>query len=210
MSERPVWKTPWPWLFLAGVVAITAIRPFLIRRPDPPRKLGEIGHFRLIDESGAPFGSAELEGSVYVASFFFTSCPSICPTLMNAVASLESRYTENGIEDIRLISITVDPERDDPATLRAYAERRNLPLERWTLLTGTPDAIRSVVLERFRTPLADPEEVAPGVFDIAHTGKLLLVDPAGGLRGYYDSDARGLDEIFHRSLHVRAEFRKKD
>ena len=198
-------KTPWPWVFFIGVILLTAIRPWLVNKPDPPPVIGQIGSFSLFDQDGDPFVSADLDGSITIVGFFFTSCRSICPVLMAQIQSLAARFAEKGIDDIRFLSISVDPERDTPSVLRAYAEQRDLPLDRWTLLTGDPEAIRHAVVEIFHTPMGAVEETSPGVMDIAHTGKLLLIDRERGLRGYYDSDDSGLDELYHRSLHVRAE-----
>ena len=90
--------------------------------------------------------------------------------------------------------------------LREYGEATGVATRSWTLLTGQADEIRRLVVEGFRTPLGQPE-TSGGLMDIAHTGKLVLVDARGAIRGYYDSDATGLDEIFHRSRHVLPESR---
>ena len=76
---------------------------------------------------------------------------------------------------------------------------------RWRLLTGAPEAVRSLAVQGFRVPHGDTVQQADGAFDIAHTGKLILVDPHGAVRGFYDSDADGFDEVFWRSRHVLQE-----
>lgn len=185
-------------------MTITAIRPLLRRIPEPPPVLLTLPEWSLTDSEGRPFGSAELRGEVYVASFFFTRCTSICPLIMKAVSRLQSAYRERGIEGIRLVSITVDPEHDTPEVLREYAEKIQAEPARWTLLTGDLEAIRALLEDGFKVPVGEGT-TATGVFDIAHTGKLVLVDREGRIRGYYDIDDMGLDEVFHRSRHVLAE-----
>ena len=201
-SGRSIFANPFVWAFFAGILVLTLIRPLLKFEPDPPPVLGTIPAFSLIDQAGEPFGSADLDGRVYVASFFFTSCPSICPPLMHALSTLQDRYRDEGIDEIRLVSISVDPETDTPERLTEYAARFRADPERWTLLTGEIDEIRRVAVEGFKTALGDRIDAEGGFFDIAHSGKLVLVDGRGRVRGYYDYDALGLDEVFNRSRHV--------
>jgi protein SCO1/2 len=201
-GPRSLLASPWVWAFLAGILVLTLIRPLLRFEPEPPPVMGEIPAFSLVDQDGNPFGSEDLSGSVYVANFFFTSCSTICPPMMRAVAGLRDRYRDEGIEGVRLVSITVDPETDTAERLADYAARYSAEPPRWTLLTGDPEEIRRVAVEGFRTAMGDRVEVADGFFDIAHSGKLVLVDGQGRVRGYYDYDALGIDEVYHRSLHV--------
>jgi len=208
-ANRSFYKNPFVWAFLIGCVFITGIRPFLRFEPDPPPVVGQVPGFTLVDPSGAPFGSDDLTGRVYVASFFFTRCRSICPTLMRSVAALERRYVGEGIEGIHLISVSVDPQHDTPAELERYARSLDVDPTRWTLLTGETDAVRDLVVGGFKTALGSATGGDTQALDIAHTGKLVLVDDRGKIRGYYDSDALGIDELFHRSQHVLQEARKK-
>jgi protein SCO1/2 len=205
--RRSVFRSPFVWAFLGGIILLTLIRPLLRHEPAPPPVLGRLPAFSLTAASGEPFGSAELSGQVYVASFFFSRCPSICPRLMAAMGRLQQRYDEAGVDGVRLISITVDPDHDTPERLREYGAIHNVEPRRWTLLTGDFAAIRDLVREGFRTPLGQPD---PGgnLVEIAHSTKFVLVDGSGAIRGYYDSDTTGLDEIFHRSRHVLKEMRR--
>jgi protein SCO1/2 len=200
--QRSLLANPFVWAFLAGIVVLTLIRPLLKFEPDPPPVMGKIPAFSLVDQDGERFGSADLEGRVYVANFFFTSCATICPPMMRAVSTLQNRYRDEGVDEIHLVSITVDPETDTPERLTEYAARFDADPGRWTLLTGDLEEIRRVAVEGFRTAMGDRVEVAEGFFDIAHAGKLVLVDTQGRIRGYYDYDALGLDELYHRSRHV--------
>lgn len=201
----PLHRNPWIWAFLAGIATLTAIRPLLRHVPPPPPVIGHVEPFSLLDQNGRPFGSSELRGRVSVVNFFFTRCTSICPVLMRGMAGLQERYGQAGIQGIQLVSISVDPAYDTPERLREYASRLRVDPSRWTLVTGDLDAVRKAVLDGFKVPLGTAEPRGDSLVEIAHTGKLVLVDPGGGIRGYYDSDASGLDEVFHRSQHVLAE-----
>jgi protein SCO1/2 len=210
VSGRSLFRNPWIWGFLIGVVTLTAIRPLLRRIPEPPPVLSQLPDYTLLDSRGKPFGSADLRGQVYVASFFFTSCRSICPAIMKGVSRLQEAYAERKIDGIRLVSISVDPERDTPEILAAYGQALHVDPARWTLLTGPPEAIRRLVVDGFKTPLASSPPDAASPIDIAHTGKLVLVDGRGRIRGYYGSDETGLDEVFNRAQHVLREQREAD
>ena len=201
----PLHRNPWLWAFLLGCVTLTALRPLLRHEPPPPPVIGQLPEFSLVDSRGQRFGSADLAGDVYVANFVFTRCASICPLLTRAMVSLEERYEREGIEGIRLVSISVDPEFDTPERLADYASGHRVDPRRWVFLTGEPADVRSLVVDGFRTAMGSPDILEGGMIDVAHTGKFVIVDGSGGIRGYYDTDREGLDEIFHRSRHVRDE-----
>ena len=206
-GSRSVLRNPYVWAFFAGIVLLTLIRPLMRHEPAPPPVLSPLPEYRLVASDGRPFGSAELAGQVYVADFIFTRCPSICPKLTGAMARLQRRYDEAGVDGIRLVSISVDPDYDTPERLRAYGEAHGIDPRRWTLLTGELEEIRELVVGGFRTPLGEPDPEG-NLIDIAHSTRFVLVDGDGGIRGYYDSDADGLDEIYHRSQHILRESRR--
>ena len=213
---RSLLQSPWLWAVVAGLIVIPAMRPFLRYEPAPPPVLYELPQFRLVDSSGAPFGSSELAGQVYVADFIFTRCGSICPLLTRAMRSLDERYREAGISGVRLVSISVDPNYDTPEVLRQYEQAYGLDPGRFRLLTGPEDDIRTLIMSGFRldydtgtdsaVPASDGAE-SEDLIQLAHTGKLFLVDQRGAVRGLYDIDEAGLDEVFHRCQHVLHERR---
>jgi protein SCO1/2 len=208
LSQTPFYRNPFVIAFLAGIVTLTLIRPLLRREPEPPPVLSQLPAFTLTDEQGRSYGSDELRGTVYIASFFFTRCPSICPALMHDVARLQEGFASRGIEGIRLVSITVDPENDTPTVLKDYSQALHADPARWTFLTGPPERVRDLVVAGFKTPM-DRADTGPGsAMDIAHTGKIVLVDGSGRIRGYYGTDAMGLDEVFNRAQHVLKQERK--
>ena len=208
MNARTVLRSPYVWGFVIGIVTLTLIRPLLRHIPEPPPVLSELPEFSLVGVDGKPFGSAELRGQVYVVNFFFTSCRSICPAIMKGMARLQDGFAARNIAGIRLVSISVDPERDTPEVLGAYGKELGVDPLRWTLLTGDPEKVRRLVVDGFKTPLAAPAPEAPGPIDIAHTGKLVLVDGLGRIRGYYDSNELGLDEVYNRAQHVLSQERE--
>jgi protein SCO1/2 len=201
----PLWRNPYVIAFVIGCVTVTLLRPLLRYEPKPPPVLSELPAFSLVDSAGKPFGSEALRGRVWIASFFFTHCPSVCPLLMTRVGELERRFRENGIDDVTLVSITVDPARDTPEVLRAAEPKYGVDPARWKLLTGTLADVHSLCVNGFKVPGFDGSGMVDG--DIPHTTKLVLVDPQLRIRGYYDSSPEGLDEVFHRAQHVLKEAR---
>ncbi|MCP4868610.1 MAG: SCO family protein [Proteobacteria bacterium] len=196
-------RNPWFW----GVVAMIAMDSlfrftnFTKAIPDVPEAVAHIDRFELIDQNGEPFTQADLAGKVHIVGFFFTSCPSACPALMGRMKELEEKMTvqepyEKYGTDLKLMAISVDPETDTPEVLRETMTKYQLDPARWTLLTGDKEAVHTLVQGGFKTAMGDRTEVSPDVYDIAHTGKLAMLDEAGAVRGYYSTDDDGLDEAF--------------
>jgi protein SCO1/2 len=117
---------------------------------------GAVPDFTLIDQNGQPVGKSDLDGKVWIAGFLFTNCPDECPLLTAEMARLQSDTAH--IADLRLVSISVDPDRDTPAVLSQYAERFNANPGRWLFLTGDKRAIYRLAREGFRLGIVDPAE----------------------------------------------------
>ena len=196
---------PWFLAALAGVVLIPALRPLLRFEPDPPPVGGQLPEWRLVDQNNEAFGSADLAGDVYVASFLFTRCPAVCPRMTASLRQLERRYGQEGVRGVRLVSFSVDPVYDTPERLRDYAQGRGLDGGRWSLVTGDEQEVRSLVEDGFEQPMGESLILRDGAVDVAHTTRLVLVDQDGRIRGDYGSDRVGLDEVFHRARQVLAE-----
>jgi protein SCO1 len=201
-ARVPLQRNPYVLAFLVGCVTLTLMRPLLRWEPKPPPVLGTLPEFTLVDARGAAFGSNDLRGRPYIASFFFTRCPSICPVLMARVGALQARFRQAGIDNVRLVSVTVDPEHDTPERLREAEPRYGVDPARWRLLTGDGDAISTLLVDGFKVPGV---EKMGSDGDLPHTAKVVLVDGTGHVRGYYDTDEQGLDEVFHRAQHVLKE-----
>jgi protein SCO1 len=117
---------------------------------------GSVPNFALIDQSGRPVRRGDLEGKVWIANFIFTNCPDECPLMTVEMAQMQSELAH--MADVRLVSISVDPDRDTPAVLSEYAERFNADPARWLFLTGDKRAIYRLVGEGFRLGIVDPAE----------------------------------------------------
>lgn len=165
-------------------------------------RLFRVPDFELVDQSGAAFPVSALDGQVWVASFLFTSCSGTCPTLAAQLGNLQSRLS-GWRGRVRIVSISVDPEHDDPAALRAYGERFGADPALWTFLTGEPDTVRTVLRTAFLQP--DPErreiESAPG-YDVFHGTSVLLVDRTRTCRGVFPLGGDGMDTLLAAIEHL--------
>lgn len=205
-SPALAWLRKYIWIVAAvvGIVTLTAIRPRLRNIPDAPAVMYALPDYALVDHKGEPFTPQTLRGKVWVAGFVFTTCPSTCPAVTRAMGDLRDRFDRMDI-DIEMVSFTVDPKKDTPAVLAAYADSVGATSPRWRFVTGDEAAIRAVVRDGFKLGIGQPQAQGEAMYDIAHSTKLAIVDTEGGVRGFYDIDPDALDEIFHRSQHVMAD-----
>jgi protein SCO1/2 len=128
---------------------------------------------------------------VWVASFVFTSCPSVCPALMERMQQVQHRSRNAGAA-VRLVTFTVDPETDTPERLAAFARRFKASPYRWTFLTGDLGVIESTVVGGFKLAMGRDAE---NLFQIFHSERLVLVDREGFIRGYYEANDEGIDKL---------------
>ena len=155
------------------------------KAPEPPR-LGTLSDFSLTSQSGASFGSAELRGKPFVAAFFFTRCPTVCPVIARRMRALQLEARKKKLE-LAFVSISVDPENDTPEVLRRYAQNVEADTSSWTFLTGDYELIRRTAEQGFKLAVEGRADAAAADFGILHGSHLVLVDGALQIRGYYRS-----------------------
>lgn len=182
---------------VAAVVAIAACDD-----TEPIDDLGALPAFELTDQDGAPLRASDLRGRVWIASFIFTSCATACPLLTTQMANLQRRMAGR---DVRFVSISVDPEVDTPAKLKAHAARFGADESTWRFVTGERAAVRSLVVDGFRVGLGEREALTGGGYDIPHALRFTLVDRAGHVRGHYPTDGDGLARLERDAVRLLAE-----
>lgn len=144
-----------------------------------------IPRFMLADQEGDPFGTPQLRGRIWVANFIFTRCAGTCPTQTAQMRRLQEKLQSHPRGDrIVLVSTSVDPEHDTPEVLKDYGRKAGADLEQWHFLTGTRDAIWELSKDGFK--LAVGENPGNAAMPLFHSPKLVLVDPRGRIRGFYD------------------------
>ncbi len=141
----------------------------------------KIPHFVLLNQDSVPFDSRQLEGKVHVTDFMFTSCPGICPVMTLQMKRLQEMTKD--FPPFQMLSFTVDPDRDTSSKLKVYAREHRADLKRWTFLTGPMDSIYKVGIEGYYLGM-QKDSTEPGGY--LHSGRFVLVDGKGLIRGYYD------------------------
>ncbi len=164
---------------------------------EPLPTLWPVPNYRLFDQDGLTRTPADLRGSVWIADFIFTSCKSVCPVL-----SAKMVQVQRAIPDprLRFVSFSVDPERDTPEALKAYARRWAPDETRWTLLATTPGSLADVTkgMKTFVERQPDPDATL-------HTSELFLVDGQGRVRGLYDTDGDSFAQLVPDARRLLAE-----
>jgi protein SCO1/2 len=148
---------------------------------------GVVPDFTLTDQRGQPFDSRiELNGKVWVASFVFTTCSGPCPRMSAEFRNIRESARE--LKDFRLVSFTIDPQRDTPAALSAYSMAYGAEPSNWAFLTGSAETLGVLSDNTFHLAKLDGS--------LEHSTRFALVDRKGRIRGYYDSrDRESLAEL---------------
>ena len=137
--------------------------------------LGQVPDFQLTSQTGEPIDRQTLQGHVWVADFFFTTCPGPCPMMSARMRQVQTATAAT--PDVKLVSFTVDPAHDTPEVLAAYAKHFLAQPARWHFLTGAQPTLNHLGLDGFHLNAVD------GSLD--HSTRFALVDRALRIRGYY-------------------------
>jgi protein SCO1/2 len=144
-------------------------------------KKHQIAPFSFINQDNQIITNQTFENQVYVAEFFFTSCPSICPIMHGNLMKVYEKFKTN--PGVKILSHTIDPDYDTPAVLKKYATDKNIDTDFWILVTGNKDEIYTIC-ENSYLAFAKKDEKAEGGY--IHSGFLTLIDKNGHIRGAYD------------------------
>lgn len=145
-------------------------------RQAPLPVLGQVPDFELTAQSGRPFDRKALDGKVWVADFIFTSCAASCPLMSTKMRQVQSKTGPA----VKLVSFSVDPEKDTPEVLAAYGKRYQAQPERWYFLTGERAKLNALALDTFKLNAVDGS--------MNHSSRFVLVDRQGRIRGYYGTE----------------------
>jgi protein SCO1/2 len=137
--------------------------------------------FQLVNQDSSKVTNHDFDGKIYVADFFFTSCPDVCPIIQRNMLKIYKKYKNN--RTVKLISYTIDTKYDVPHRLKRYAEKLGVEGTQWELLWGSKQEIYSLAKNDYMVSI-DDDTKGPGGF--AHEGYLVLVDRKKRMRGVYD------------------------
>ncbi|HJU45896.1 MAG TPA: SCO family protein [Chitinophagaceae bacterium] len=173
----------------------------------------KVENISLSDQLGNPVSLDDLNGKVIVADFFFTRCPTICPTLTRSMKKLQDALKlkdERKLIDttfVHFLSFSVDPERDSTEALKHYADRFGVNPDVWWLLTGPKKTIYDFALNELKLGLQDGEGVDS---NFIHTSKFTLIDRDRIVRGYYDGlDSASMEKLAEDIVFIMLEKDKK-
>lgn len=152
------------------------------KHDDKYRKIHSVASFSLINQNGKTITNKDLKGKIYVADFFFTTCPSICPVLTKNMGKLQEFYKND--DDVMFLSHTVMPWVDTVEQLKEYAVNNNIDEGKWHLVTGEKEAIYSLARLSY---FADEDFMkTKKASEFIHTENFVLVDKKGRIRGVYN------------------------
>ncbi len=145
---------------------------------DGVTKYHTIPNWTMSNQDSLQVSNKSLSPYIYVADFFFTSCPSICPKVAKEMLKIHQEFKDN--PKVKLVSFTLDPKRDTPNKLKQFGDNLSINHDKWWLLTGDKDSTLVLASQYFVAAFEDA--TVPGGFD--HSGKIILVDQNGHIRSF--------------------------
>ena len=145
------------------------------------KKYHTITDFSLLNQNGEIITQNDYTGKIYIADFFFTTCPTICPIMTKNMAHIQDRIIND--DDVLLLSHSVTPVIDSVAQLKKYALEKGVLDTKWNLVTGDKKQIYELARKSY---LAVKNDGDGGPFDMIHTENFILVDKERRIRGFYD------------------------
>ena len=142
------------------------------------KKYHRIAPFELVNQNGDTITQKDYDGKIYVADFFFTTCPSICPIMTENMTMIQEEFKND--PEVMILSHSVTPEMDSVAVLKEYAIKKGVDDSKWNLVTGDRKEIYDLARKSY---LAAKKNVAGGEYAMVHTENFMLVDKEGRLRG---------------------------
>lgn len=154
-----------------------------------PKEVGEQGDtlyhkipdFKFLNQDSLWVSQKDMAGKIYVADFFFTTCPTICPKMKTQLLRIYDKFAED--DRVRILSHTIDPEYDGVRVLKDYAKKLNITSPRWNLVTGKKSDIYRLGEKSY---MVTAQEDANEEGGFVHSGAFILVDQNRHVRGIYD------------------------
>lgn len=157
--------------------------------------------YNLINQEGEAVVFPDIiKGNITVMGFIFTHCPDICPMTTHNMYLTEKQLKKDGIENVKFVALSFDPDRDSPAVLKKFAEVRELDFKSWTLLTGEKTTVNEL-LKRFDVKAIKTDETIDeegnAEYSMMHTDRISLIDAIGRLRKNYKGSTLNIEELIN-------------
>ena len=154
------------------------------------KKYHKISDFSLTNQNGKKITQEFYENQIYIADFFFTTCPSICPIMTENMFQIQEKTME---DNVLLVSYSVTPEIDSVAQLKKYALEKGVNDNKWNLLTGDKKQIYDLARKSYLVAKNDGDG---GKYDMIHTENFVLIDKEKRIRGFYDgTNKKEMDKL---------------
>lgn len=165
------------------------------------KKYHTIADFKLINQNGDTITQDNYKDKIYVADFFFTTCPTICPIMTGNMAEIQKKIMP--YDDVMLLSHSVTPQIDSVPQLKKYALDKGVNDRKWNLVTGDKKQIYELARKSYLAVLNDGDG---GPYDMIHTENFILVDKKKRIRGFYDgTNPEDMDKLIHDIEILKAE-----
>ncbi|WP_276389228.1 SCO family protein [Eudoraea chungangensis] len=161
------------------------------------KKYHTIADFSLVNQNGQTITQEDYEDKIYIADFFFTTCPTICPKMTQNMAFIQEEIKND--PDILLVSHSVTPEIDSVPQLKKYALEKGVIDEKWNLLTGDKKQIYELARKSYLAVKTDGDG---GPYDMIHTENFILVDKERRIRGAYNGTSKEDMERLLQDLNI--------
>ena len=168
----------------------------------------KVKDFKLTNQFGkeVSINEGDWKDKIIIADFFFTSCPSICPTLTRSMKKIQDDFNKTDTI-LRFVSFTVDPKRDTAEKLKKYGDKYGINHDTWWMLTGEKEKIYDLALHEFKANIAQEQGVDT---NFIHTDKFFLLDKDRVVRGWYSGlDSSHLDRLMNDVVLLMLEKDKK-
>ncbi|WP_163530267.1 SCO family protein [Halobacillus ihumii] len=175
--------------FLGGLLFLTACGS-----PIEENMSREVGEFTATTQSGEKMNLPEdLKGDYWIADFIFTSCETVCPPMTGNMSHLQQRLKQENLDDVKLVSFSVDPKHDTQEKLKEFADAYQPDYDQWSFLTGyTFHEVKELSIKSFQSPVSKME----GSNQVAHGTSFYLVTPKGDvIKQYSGMKAAEIDQI---------------
>lgn len=166
------------------------------------KKFHRIADFKLKNQNNEWVTQKTFKNKIYVADFFFTTCPSICPIMTENMSFIQNTFKNDS--SVLLLSHSVTPKIDSVAQLKKYALEKGVIDEKWHLVTGPKKEIYDLARQSY---LAVKTNESGNLYDMIHTENFILIDPDRRIRGFYDGTVKeDMKEIQKDILNLKAEY----
>lgn len=166
------------------------------------RKYHTIADFKLINQNGDTITQNDYRDKIYIADFFFTTCPSICPVMTDNMVKIQQHILND--DEVMLLSHSVTPDIDSVAQLKKYSLEKGVNDKKWNLVTGDKKHIYELARKSY---LAVKDDGDGGPYDMIHTENFILVDKERRIRGFYDgTDSEEMEKLLSDLALLKASY----